>query len=283
MKTYLDCFPCFLKQALTAARKGTDDPIKIREVLNAVSSILTRISLTASPPEIGREVYKVVNEITGISDPFKRDKEECIDTANSLYPDIKEIVNLSEDRLLAAIRVAISGNVMDFGADPEFDLRSDLHTILDKDFSIFHYENFKEQLEKSEDILYLGDNAGETVFDRVLIEELSGKNIIYVVRDKPVINDAVFEDAVDSGIDRVAEIISSGCDAPGTILELCSSEFIERFKSADMIISKGQGNYESLSEQDKPIFYLLKTKCRIIARDIGVPVGSIILKSAAFK
>lgn len=278
MKTYLDCIPCFLRQTLDTARIITKDERKIRRVMDAVSLLIPKISLEASPPEIGREIYRAINETIGVKDPYKDIKKKYIKIALSLYPELKKLVESSKDRLLTAIRLAIAGNVIDFAAHPDFVLEREIKEIISQDFGILHYDDFKRKLRQAREILYLADNAGETVFDRLLIEELK-KPVKYVVREKPVINDATREDAILSGIDRVAEVISSGTDAPGTVLKYCSREFLEIYRSADMIISKGQGNYEALSEEKKPIFFLLKVKCSIIAKDIGVDEGSIILMS----
>jgi len=276
MKTYLDCYPCFFSQTLKTSRMITSDEKKVREILTEISLFLPNISFDATPPEIGREVYRIIAEMTGVYDPYKEIKERCTRQALSLYPELKKRVHSSKDRLMSAVRVAIAGNVIDFGANADFDLKSDVKTILSQDFAINHYREFCEAIDKAKKILYLADNAGETVFDRLLIEELP-KPVIYVVREKPVINDAVREDAIAARIDEKAEIMSSGTDAPGTILNLCSEEFLKVYRSADLVISKGQGNYEGLSEEDKPIFFLLKTKCQVIARDIGVEYGDIIL------
>ncbi len=276
MKTYLDCIPCFLKQGLFAARiagLGQDDQ---KKVLDDISKIIPDIPLESSPPEIAMDVYKVVREISGLNDPYKRIKKKYISLALNLYPELKRIVNDAEDPLLAAIRVAIAGNIIDFGVGNEFNVEESLKDVMRKEFAILDYEFFKQDLLEADKILYIGDNAGETVFDRVLIEEMKGK-VIYAVRGKPIINDAIIEDARRSGIGEVAEIISSGSPAPGTILSRCSKKFLNIFNRADLVISKGQGNYESLSEIDKEIFFLLKAKCPVIARDIGVGEGSIIL------
>lgn len=279
MKTYLDCYPCFFSQAVKTSRIITSDDKKIRQVLDAVAEFLPGVCFEATPPEIGREVYRIISEITGVADPYQKIKEECTRQALSLYPELKKKVDDSQDRLMVAVKVAIAGNIIDFGANADFDLRNDIETILSQDFGINHYKEFCEGLEGAKKVLYLADNAGETVFDRILIEEIQ-KPVIYVVREKPVINDAVRKDALEAGIDNVAEIISSGCDAPGTILKLCSSEFMKVYRSADFVISKGQGNYEGLSGEARPIFFLLKTKCAVIARDIGVEKGHIILMKA---
>jgi len=273
----LNCYPCFFVQTLKAMRIITSDEKEIWNVLKAVSAYLPKLSFDASPPEIGREVYRIISEMTGVKDPYQEIKKTCTNQALDLYPEVKKKVQKAENSLMAAVRAAIAGNIIDFGAQAEFDMKKDLERILSQELAINHFPQFAQMIEKSNQIIYLADNAGETVFDRVLIEEIS-KPLKYAVRDQPVINDAVKEDAIHAGIDQIAEIISSGSDAPGTILDYCSKDFLEIFESADLIISKGQGNYEALSDIHRPIFFLLKAKCPVIAKDIGVEEGSIIMK-----
>ena len=277
MRTYLDCFPCFLNQALRAGRIATDDEKKIKRLLDEVGMMLRNIPLESTPPESGRLIYHKVGEITGNLDPYKKIKNESTKKALSLYPSLKSQIERSKDRLLTAIRIAIAGNVIDFGANCDFDIENEIDESLIKDFAICDYGRFKDCLNETSEILYIGDNAGECVFDRILIEEVK-KPVIYAVRGKPIINDATYEDAVQAGIDKVATILSSGTDAPGAILKTCSSEFKELYNNSKFIISKGQGNYEALSNERHPIFFLLKTKCHVIANDIGVDEGDIILK-----
>lgn len=279
MRAYLDCYPCFFKQILQTSREVTSDEEKIQEILIAFGQYLRYIPVEATPPEIGREVYKLIAEKTGISDPYQELKKKCTRQALALYPRLKKKIAASEDRLLTAVRLAIAGNVIDFGANATFDLDRDLEKLLAQDLAVNHYPEFCRALEKSRRILYLADNAGETVFDRILIEEI-GKPVIYAVREKPIINDALLQDALDAGLDKVAEIVSSGTDAPGTILRLCSKDFLRIFDSAELIISKGQGNYEGLSDEARPVFFLLRAKCEVIARDIGVEQGGLILMRA---
>jgi uncharacterized protein with ATP-grasp and redox domains len=280
MKSYLDCYPCFFTQAINTSRMITADEKKIWQILNEVSLSLPEIPLGATPPEIGREVYRIISKRTGIKDPYRKIKEEYTRQALSLYPELKKLTSSAEDRLITAVRISIAGNIIDFGAKFDFDLKKDTSTILSLDFSINHYREFCEALGKARKVLYLADNAGETVFDRLLIEEIN-KPVTYVVRAHPVINDATRKDALLAGIDKVAEIVSSGCDAPGNILKFCSDEFLNIYRSADLIISKGQGNYEGLSDEDRPIFFLLRAKCHVIARDIGIDEGGIVLMKAA--
>jgi len=279
MKTYLDCYPCFFHQLLNTLRMVDLNEQKIREILIAFGQLLSQIRADATPPEIGREAYRLIAKKTGITDPYENIKKKCTRQALALYPRLKERIASSGDRLRMAVRMAVAGNVIDFGANADFDLDKDLELLLSQELAIDHYETFCRALQNARNVLYLADNAGETVFDRLLIEEL-GKPVVYAVRERPIINDAVRRDALDAGIDKVAEIISSGTDAPGTILNLCSKDFLKIFRSADFIISKGQGNYEGLSDEVRPVFFLLKAKCPVIGRDIGVEQGSLILMKA---
>ena len=278
MRTYLDCIPCFFKQALNAARLAGANEDTQKRILDSLAAKIPNFPLSSSPPEMGRVVYRLVREITGEEDPFKKVKDEYNKVALNIYPNLKEKVARSDDRLLAAIRLAIAGNVIDFGPDSPFDLEKEIEDVFEKDFAIFDYQEFKEALKNTKQILYLADNAGEVVFDRILIEELA-KEVIYVVRDKPAINDALIEDAKFCGIDKIAKVISNGSDVPGTVLSLCSRDFLSLYKKAKLIISKGQGNFEGLTGNDNaPIFFLSKVKCPVIGNDIGCNVGNIVLK-----
>jgi len=278
MKTYLDCLPCFMNQALRAGRIATKDEKKIKALLDDVGCIIKDIPMDSTPPETGGLIYQKVREITGVEDPYKKIKESNITEALALYPRLKQIVKNSHNKLLTAIRIAIAGNVIDLGVDKEFNILEDVYKVLKQDFAIFDFEEFITQLDKAESILYLGDNAGESVFDKILIEEM-GKPVTYVVRDIPVINDVTVEDAVSSGLDELTEIISSGTSAPGAILKLCNDDFLDRFNNADMIISKGQGNYEGLSNVNRSVFFLLIAKCHVIADDLKVKENDIVLKA----
>jgi len=277
MKTYLDCIPCFFRQALFAARAALDDEEKIKQVLDRIGDLVSEIPLHSSPPETGREVYRIVREVTGVNDPFASLKDESIRKALALYPSFKEVVETSGDPLETAVRLAVAGNIIDFGADPDFKLEQDIQEALRREPAINHFDVLKNKLKGAREVLYLADNAGETVFDKIFIEAMA-KPVVYAVRDRPVINDATVEDAIKSGLDEVARVVSSGCDAPGVIPNRCSEEFLDLFQRADLIISKGQGNYETLSSEQRPVFYLLKAKCPVIARDLGVKQGDTVIK-----
>lgn len=186
--------------------------------------MLKDIPMENPPPKSARSIYQKIAEITGNPDPYRRIKDESTKKALSLYPSLKKMVENSKDRLLAAIRIAITGNVIDFGVNWSFDFNDKIREILKKDFAIFDYDQFRHYLDQTDEILYVADNAGECVFDRILIEEMK-KPVLYAVRAMPIINDVTYEDAVVAGTNGVATIISSGADGPGAILETCSPEF----------------------------------------------------------
>ena len=278
MRTYLDCIPCFFAQALKAARVAGADENMQKKILDEVSKLVPDLPLESTPPEMGRIVYQLVNKLTGNEDPFREIKKDSNQLILNLYPKLKMMVENSKDRVLTAISLATVGNIIDYGAPTSFEIEEEVANCLKNDFTVFDYPEFKQALDSTESVLYLGDNAGEIVFDKLLIEELE-KETTYVVRNKPIINDVLIEDAHDCGIDKIAKVISSGSDAPGTVLNLCSREFLEIYHKAPLIISKGQGNFETLSEERAPIFFLLKVKCPVIAKDIGCKVNDMILKS----
>jgi hypothetical protein len=266
---------------LETARLATPDENIHRKVLNKAMVVLSEASLTSPPPETARLVYRVIKEETACDDPYRELKLKYNRIAKGMYPRLKKLVASSKDSLLAAVRIAIAGNIIDFGVGSDFDLEGTLSEAMVSEFAIDDYPRFKESLAGAKRILYLGDNAGEIVFDKVLIEVLvkNGRHITYGVKGQPVINDCTLADARFVEMDKFAQVISDGSDVPGTILKLCSPEFVAFYRGADMVICKGQGNYETLSlEKDRSVFFLLKVKCPVIARDLGVGIGSIVLK-----
>lgn len=282
MKTYLDCIPCFFRQALEEARIAGADESTQKRVMVELCRLIPNIRLNSSPAEMGRSIYQLIRSFTGKDDPYEKIKEESNIFALSLYPELKEKVKRSNDRLLTALKLAAAGNIIDYGVSHSFDIEKEIGESLDKDFAVFDYQDFKDGLKRTDQILYLGDNSGEIVFDKILIEELK-KETTFVVRGRPIINDATIKDARFCGMNKVAKILSSGSDAPGTVLKFCSPDFLETYKEADFIISKGQGNFEALSNEKKSIFFILRAKCPVIAKSLGCKVGDTILKSSKFK
>ncbi len=277
MRTYLDCIPCFFRQALQAARAATDDENVHKQVLVELGSELADISLDDSPPEIAGRVYARVREVTGIEDPYAAEKEDATRRALEIYPLLRERVEAAEDPLLAAIVLATAGNAMDLGALRSADLDSAINEAQVGRFAILDYQLFQRCLAETDSVLYIGDNAGESVLDRLLIEQLR-KPVTYVVRQAPIINDVTYEDAVRAGLDKVAAVMSSGCRLSGLVPGLCDPEFRQKLRLSRMVISKGQGNYEALSEEPGLIFFLLKAKCQVMAENTGVNEGALVLK-----
>ncbi len=289
MKTYLECIPCFFRQALESARLSGLNEEEQKRVIDRVSEEIPEFSLSSSPPEMAQKIHRIVRDVAGSKDPYREIKTICNQKAAEVYKGLKGIIKESDDSLYTALTYAIAGNIIDYGIKGAIDVTAELsaiiaqlnETIAGQEERIFNYKAFREVLEKSRTILYLGDNAGETFFDRLLIEEIlsiyGDRQITFAVRGGAVINDALRVDADIAGISDIVPVIENGSDAPGTILEDCSNNFVKTFNEADMIISKGQGNFESLSGADRDVFFLFMAKCEIVTRDMDCRLKDVIL------
>jgi len=283
MKTYFDCIQCFVRQALDAVRFLTDDESIHEHVLRKILSEASEMEFYQSPPVTGQKIHRMIRELLGDDDPYRDVKDRSNRIAMQLYPELKAKIEQSSNPLELAVRLAIAGNIIDFGVNSLID-ESLIYETLDRSVKEpivpNSIDDFRNAVEQANDILYLGDNAGEIVFDRLLIEQLPHEKVTFVVRGNPVINDITLIDAECTGMTDLVNVIDNGSDAPGTILGDCSPEFLDRFDKSDLIIAKGQGNYESLSDSNKNILYVLMAKCPIIAHDIDCNVGSFILKTS---
>lgn len=277
VKIYFDCYPCFLNQALQAGRFVSSDETKLRKILDTVAVKIPEIPGDITPPAIGQIIHRIVREVSGENDPYRQVKNENLKVAKSYYELMKSHVKAVDDPLAYAIGLSVIGNIIDSAIVQDFDIEDEIFSLADRSMGIDDTTRLVSALSTASSVLFLGDNAGETVFDRVFIEEIDTP-VVYAVRECPILNDATLEDAVTSGLGSVARIISSGTTAPGTLLEECSEEFLELFRTADVVISKGQGNYEALSGVDRPIFFLLRAKCPVVAGELDVEVGSLVLK-----
>ena len=283
MKLNLDCIPCFQKQALQAVRFISDDEKLHQKVLREVTKELLESDWESTPPELAHKVHYIVKRITNENDPYKDVKKESNDLVLKIYPELKDKVKSSRDPLKTAVRLAIAGNIIDFGVEQEFDLERTIREVLKKQFAIDDYEQLKETLENAETLLFFVDNAGEIGLDKLFVETFLEikklEKINFVVKGGPIINDATLEDAVYMGLDLLPNseflVISNGETGTGPDR---NSQAIKRWiHEHDLVISKGQGNYEGLSEHNR-LFFMLIAKCPIIALDLGVEVGDIILK-----
>ena len=283
MRTYFDCVPCLVRQVLDSVRMVTDDKQLHEKVMRQALYLSSQMDLMQSPPAMAQKIHRFIREITGVHDPYREAKNRFNKLALQMYPELKQQVEASADPLDTAVRLAIAGNIIDFGVDSaveesrvESAIAEALTGLLDKEM----LEEFGDAMSRAEDILYLGDNAGEIVFDRLLIEQLPCEKITFVVKGGPILNDALMEDAQIVGLTDVVDVIDNGSDAPGTILENCSETFRRRFDQSDLIIAKGQGNYETLSEVDKNIFFLVRPKCNVLAQHLGREIGSLVLSGS---
>jgi damage-control phosphatase, subfamily I len=281
MRTHLDCFPCFLRQSLIALRLGTKDESLQETVVKNTLEYL-READTSKPPAytttfIHRKIRKMLEE-----DPFKAIKSQYNQLALDLYPSLKSRIEESHDPLWTASRLAIAGNIMDFGIFTSINIEGTIDRALNNPLSVDDYSRFRDAVAAADQILYLTDNAGEIVFDRLLIEELisKGKKIQAVVKGSPVINDATLADAEESGLIEVCEVIGNGSDGVGTILEWTPPEFQKTFNDAQLVISKGQGNFETLTSTEKKIFFLFQAKCNVVSEELCLATGSMLLKKS---
>jgi len=283
MRIFLDCIPCFVRQALDSARLATDDEQIHEKVVREVLRLAVDLDMSQSPPAIGRQIHQLIRELIGNNDPYYELKQRFNRLALRICAELEERIRTSEDPLETAVRLAIAGNIIDLGVKTsikESDVEIVIKDCLTADFDNQQVEGFRNAVSRAEKIFYLADNAGEIVFDRLLIEQLPCEKVTVVVKGRPVINDATMEDAESAGLIKLVEVIDNGSDAPGTILESCSQAFRNRFAESDLVIAKGQGNYETLSDVDKNIFFILKAKCPVIARDLGCEVGEMILRKS---
>ncbi len=280
MRTEHECLECALKAFI---RNINSYEIPLHRKDSAMRDFFRQLAdfdFEKSPPELGRVLHKKVQELIN-SDPYKNEKKHYNEQLLIRYGDFKKQVKDSDDPFRTALMFALSGNIIDFGMQESFDLEKLLERLEWLDITIDHSEELRKEIKNSESILYLGDNSGEIVFDKLFIEtikELFGeKRIWFAVRGGPIINDVTFEDALYVKMNLAAEIISNGYDAPGTILHLSSREFLNVYNKANLIISKGQGNFESLSGQNQNIFFLLMAKCRVVAKYFNAEISNLIV------
>jgi damage-control phosphatase, subfamily I len=272
------CFYCFTRAFEKLLEKESiSEEKKSSFTLEMVSLYLERRN-DFSAPLFSRELHHILGKYTNNYDPYKTAKKENNDHALSLFPDLRNIILQSNDKFTTALRFAVAGNIIDFAACDNFDLQATIEKALNSQFAIDHSEQLKIKIRDAKKILYLGDNAGEIVLDKLFIGAIKHPDLTFAVRGAPIINDATMEDAEYTGITEIADVISNGYDAPSTIPEKSDKLFQKYFKEADLIISKGQGNLEGLYPlNDDRIFYLLMVKCDVIAEFLKVKKGSFVV------
>ncbi|MDI6724643.1 MAG: DUF89 domain-containing protein [Methanobacterium sp.] len=285
MKVYYECAPCFLRQAKEALDLATNDEnLKIEVMEELLEIIYNEFRQDAVSNEIGTKIHRTIKNRTKNDDPYLLEKEKGNEIALKFLPKIKELIK-ENDGLETYVKAAIVGNIIDFGAlGVNFDIEKGIIENMNEGIALNHVNELEKELKTAKNVLYLADNNGEIVFDKLLIEKLKeyDVNVTVALKEYPILNDACIEDAIQIGLNEVAELVSTGTDSIGILYADISKEFKEIFKNSDMVISKGLGNYEGLTAMelgDKPVFCLLNAKCNPIAKDIGVNVGdSVVLK-----
>lgn len=289
MKTYLNCIPCFIHQTLAACRFVSDDESLHESVLRDVLEMLKDIDMHQTPPAMATRIHRIIRRRTGIDDPYRDVKEQTTREVLRLLPELRKQVQQAQgatganDPFTTAVRLAIGGNTIDFGIGG----RSITMDMIREAFSHAlegpmdgDVEAFRTAAREARSILYVADNAGEIVADRLLIEQLPPGRVILAVRGHAILNDATRADAKMAGYGDGIEIIDNGSDAPGTILRECSELFRQQFAEADLVIAKGQGNFETLSDAEGKIVFLLKVKCPVISHHTGCPVGHLLVRKS---
>jgi uncharacterized protein with ATP-grasp and redox domains len=278
-----DCIPCLLKMSLSVMRKLPLEEEVTAEIYARILElpVMRGLRWDMTSPEVIEVIMEEINRAMGDPDPFFSEKQEQNRKIMALYPVFERVVAGSSDPLYTAVKLAIIGNAIDFMVSDRNDKIEDfVMERLEGPFPGRDYPAFAEQLKRSKQILYLGDNSGEIVLDRLLIETIKaryGPEIVFIVRCVPSLNDATRKEAAFVGMDEVATVVENGTagPVPGTILKRCSEEIRDLFKVADLIISKGGGNFDSLEEEIKGfqqnITFMLLSKCYPYARYFGVP------------
>jgi uncharacterized protein with ATP-grasp and redox domains len=285
MKVHYECAACFLRQSKEALDLATDDEeLKMditEELVKIVSENFRRGGVSNV---IGTQIHRTIKNKTGNNDPYRKEREISNDIACQYIPMVEKLIE-EDSSIKNYLKVAIAGNVIDFGAlGLDTDMESLIVTTMQKEPAIDDSTELETELETADTVLYLADNIGEIVMDKILIKKLADYDVDITValKEKPILNDACMEDALKIGLDEVSKLTTTGTDSIGIISEDVSSEFMAKFMESDLIIAKGLGNYEGLGEMDlndKPVFCLLNAKCKPVARDIGVEVGdNIVLK-----
>lgn len=278
-----DCVECIVGQINKATILLELKEGLAKEINDEVQKRALDFDFEKSPPFVAKDVYEYLASKTNLEDPLETLKQESIKKATSYLPLIEEKISSSEDKLFTAIKAAVAGNVIDFATTKEFSLDDEINSIFQTDFSINDYEIFKEKLEKTNSLIILADNAGENIFDKVLVKTIVNLypsiKIYYATRGKAIINDITIKEALQSGIDKYCKVISSGVDTPGLDKSRASKEFMELFSKTPLVLSKGMGNFECLeSHNDDKIFFLFKVKCNVVAKTISRNLGEIVLK-----
>ncbi len=285
MKITFDCLPCFIKHTIEISERFSNGNIEFQEkMLRKLFKRLSTIDFSLTPPELAGEIHQYLREELKIEDPYKQIKIDSNLTAEKIIPELRNNINFASQPNLMALKYSIAGNIIDSGISAETPLNEIMDSIKmaeNEKPEIDHSVELLHKLENSNRIVVLGDNAGEIFFDRLLLERLVKKDrkIFYVVKSGPILNDALEEDAFKAGINEFAIIVPNGTQIPGNPQKRIFKDVLDLINSADLVLSKGQANFETLSDfKHKNLFFLLRAKCDVIAEKAGVKRGAFIVK-----
>ncbi|WP_297089202.1 ARMT1-like domain-containing protein [uncultured Draconibacterium sp.] len=275
-----ECLICQVKALQKRMDKYEIAEEKRNGIVSKMIKEIAEINLDNSySPEITRNILKKLEAESAITDPYANEKAASNRALLHRYPEFKSRIENSDDKFDTALRYAIAGNIIDFGPTHHFDVDETIERVFQTPFAIDDSAALKAEVAKAKSVLYLGDNCGEIVMDKLFLETLNHPNVTFVVRDQPVLNDATLKEAREIGLHTVATLISNGDDTPSTVLHRVSKNFLEHYHSADLIISKGMGNFEGLMDESDPrLFYLLMIKCPVIGQKVGAEKGDFVVK-----
>mgnify|MGYP001096070214 CR=1 FL=1 len=279
MRTYPECIPCILRASLNAGRLAAAPDAELWPALAEAARVCASWARDQPPLALGAAVAAVLRRHLGQHDPFWAAKRQGNAQLLQLYPELKRRVRRSSDPLGEALHLAAAANALDLGVHEKLEGVNALAQALANPLGRWDLPRFRDHLAKAQEVLYLADNAGEIVADRILIEELLdlGKKVTLAVRGGPILNDVTVADLGEIGLPEGVEVVTTGADIPGVFLPLCSEEFRTRLRGAQLVLSKGMGNFEGLSGERGPIFFLFQAKCVPVAKEAGVRLGELVL------
>ncbi len=274
----LDCIPCIVNSFLRLIHSGMLPQDKKEPAMRQVLRFLANADYKKSPPALGREMHRMIRSILDNPDPYREVKEKYNKMMLDMIPRLQMIIRESKDPFDTALRLAMAGNVIDFGPQNQLDIMDNIERVVHADLAIDDSASLRRALDKADRVLYVGDNCGEIVLDKLFVDIIDHRDMSFAVRSNPVINDATLEDARTVGLDKNTSLITTGDDAPGAVWETTSKSFKERLTSADVVIAKGQGNLEGLIDVKAPIYYILVVKCDLIGSRVGAKTGDYVVR-----
>jgi len=282
MKAKPNCIACAMKQARIIMDKNNVEKSKQVKLEDEIYNILFNMDSELTPGHYFSEILFYLSKTLGIADFYLEDKRKHNHQAMGLLPMLNSFLDKSSERLLTALLLSAAGNIIDLGISNTFNLEKNIEKCLREGFEIDDYKTFKSDLLSASNLLLIADNAGEIVFDKLLIEQIQiysqrhgndRLDIKVMVKDKPVLNDATMQDAIEINLTNTCDVITTQCNYIGAPLELIGPNALNSFNEADIIIAKGQGNYETLGEEKSlhnRLYILLQAKCQVIANSLNV-------------